>query len=108
MYSVELDYLKQIGCNTHGDLNYTTQNGIDYYIGSKDSTAIVCAAIKDIEFAHMLYKEDLREMSLTAKWKGIEQVELHTNFGMEIHSKYENCKTVGFDKIVKQPFEAGE
>ena len=98
-----LSYLKKIGANSQGDLNYTTENGVDFYIGLKDTTAIVVAIVES-EDNYMLYKEDMKEMSSSARTKGIKSVELHTNFGMELHSTHENPKSVGFDKIVKKSF----
>jgi len=40
-------------------------------------------------------------MSLTAKVKGINEVVLYTNYGIELHSKYEKPEDIGFDRIVK-------
>lgn len=98
-----LSYLKKLGANSQGDLNYSTDNGIDFYIGAKDTTAIVVAIVEN-ENNYMLYKEDLKEMSSSARTKGIKTVELHTNFGAELHSRNENPKSVGFDRIVKKSF----
>ena len=96
-----LEYLKSMGAKTSSDLNYSTKkSGIDYYVGRKGNKAIVVAFIGD-ESKYMIDKEDAREMAETANTKGIESVELYTNYGIELHSKNESPKTVGFDKIYK-------
>jgi dissimilatory sulfite reductase (desulfoviridin) alpha/beta subunit len=81
-------------------LPYCTDNGIEFFIDFNGKTAIVKAFIQD-ESIYFITKEELREMALTAKVYGISKVYLHTNYGLELHSKYESAKTVGFDKIVK-------
>lgn len=97
----QLEYLKSLGAKPNSDLNYSTEkNGINYYIGDKGGTAFVVAFIED-DNSYMIDKEDAREMSLTARTKGINKVELHTNYGIELHSTHENPKTIGFDKIKK-------
>lgn len=99
-YSNPLEYLKAMGAKVDSDLNYSTEkNGINYYIGFKGNKALVVAFIED-EDNYMIDKEDAREMSLSAKIKGIEIVELYTNYGIELHSK-EKTKDIGFDKIFK-------
>lgn len=85
---------------TTKSLPYCTENGINYYIDFLGKEAVVTANIED-ENVFVLTKEDLRNMSLTARIKGIETVVLHTNYGLELHSKYENAKTVGFNLIYK-------
>jgi hypothetical protein len=96
-----LEYLKAMGAKTNSDLNYSTKkSGIDYYVGRKGNKAIVVAFVED-ESKYMIDKEDAREMAETANTKGIESVELYTNYGIELHSKNESPKTVGFDKIYK-------
>lgn len=104
VYSNQTDpikYLNEIEAKPISKLNYfTEQNGIDFYIGTKGNKAIVVAFIDD-ESKYMIDKEDAREMSITAKSKGIDTIELHTNYGIELNSKTESPKTVGFDKIYK-------
>lgn len=96
-----LDYLKQMGATPYNDTHYTTKkNGIYYYAGEKNHKAIVVAFIQD-EDKYMLDKEDLREMSATAKTKNVDSIELYTNYGIELHGKHEKPQTVGFDKIFK-------
>ena len=43
-------------------------------------------------------------MSESAKEYGIKLVELHTNYGVELHSKYEKCYDFGIDVIKKMDF----
>lgn len=81
-------------------LNYCTKNGINFYIGENLNKAAAVAIIED-ENQYLLTKEDLREISTSAKVKGIDNVILYTNFGCEIHSKYEKPEIVGFDMIKK-------
>jgi hypothetical protein len=100
-----LKYLSLMGAKTYGDLNYSTsKNGIDYHIGRKKdkngkNKAIVVAFITD-ENNYMIEKEDAKEMSETAKEKGVDRVELYTNYGVEIRSS-QKPQFLGFDKIVK-------
>jgi hypothetical protein len=88
-----------------GTLNYVTNNGINFDIVHNGKTAIVIAKIED-EDNYMLDKSDLREMSESARTKGIDRVELHTNYGLELRSN-ENPKIVGFDSIKKKSFADG-
>jgi DNA-binding phage protein len=100
-----LKYLSLMGAKTYGDLNYSTsKNGIDYYIGRRkdkygDNKAIVVAFITD-ENNYMIDKEDAKEMSETAREKGVDKVELYTNYGVELRST-QKPQFLGFDKIVK-------
>ena len=108
-----LKYLSLMGAKTYGDLNYSTsKNGIDYYIGRKkdkngENKAIVVAFITD-ENNYMIDKEDAKEMSETAKEKGVDKVELYTNYGVELRSS-QKPQILGFDKIFKVMgnYEAG-
>lgn len=93
-------FLIDKGFKLHSELPYCTYNGIEYYIGTKDDTAAVVAAMHD-ESLYLIDKNDLREMSATARTKGINKVTLFTNYGLEIHSRHETAQTVGFNKIVK-------
>jgi len=95
-----LELLKENGYTPISDLNYAIDNGIEYYIGYKGDKAGVVALIID-EDNCMICKEDLRGMALTAKIKGIETIELFTNYGLELHSRYDKPEVVGFTKITK-------
>lgn len=95
-----LEYLYLSGFIPNSDLNFCTDSGIEYYIGYKGTEAAIVALIED-ENTYLLPKPELREMSWTAKVKGIDKVTLFTNYGVELHSKYEKPQTVGFDKIEK-------
>ena len=100
-----LKYLSLIGAKPHSDLNYSTEhNGINYYIGEKkdkygDNIAIVVAFIED-DNNYIIEREDAKEMSETAKRKGVDKVELYTNYGVEIHTT-QKPQILGFDKIHK-------
>lgn len=82
------------------DLNFCTESGVEYYIGNKGNEAAISAIIHNEKLC-VISKDELREMSLTAKTKGIDKVVLFTNYGVEIHSRYESAKSVGMDKITK-------
>jgi hypothetical protein len=95
-----INYIKKMGAKMHSNLNYSTEySGINYYIGQKGDKAIVVAFIDDDNY--FMSKEDAREMAITAKTKGIETVELYTDYGIELHSKNETPQSIGFDKIYK-------
>ncbi len=95
-----LEYLKAMGAEVKGDLNYSTEkNGINYFVGIKGHKALVVAFIEDDD-KYMIDKEDAREMAETARTKGIESVELYTNYGIELKST-EKTNDVGFDKVFK-------
>lgn len=100
-YKNPVEYLNSIGINVRKDeLNYTTsKNDINFYVGYKDKKAIVVAFIED-EDNYMIDKEDAREMVNSAKIKGIDTIELHTNYGIELRKK-EKPTSIGFDKIYK-------
>lgn len=99
-----INILKERGFKVLSDLNYCTDNGIEYFIGyDKFNTALVVALMHDEEL-YLITKEELREMSLTARTKGIEKVILITNYGVELHSKHEKAKDVGFDAIMKETY----
>jgi len=106
----EIEYIKEKGYEPFGTLNFSTsKNGIDYYIGTKGNKAIVVALDPD-EDNFMIEKQDAREMAHSAKLKGIKHVELHTNYGVELHSRHEKPKDIGFDKVEKvhvQEFSKG-
>jgi hypothetical protein len=104
-YANPNDYLIAMGAKPDFYLeNSTVKNGINYFIGYKDNKVIVVAFIED-ENNYMIDKEDARSMSSFAKSlgksKGADTVELYTNYGLELHSKHEDAKTLGFDKIYK-------
>ncbi len=95
-----LEILTDRGFKPVSDLNYCLANGIEYYVGqTKDSAAIV--ALMYCEDLYFIDKIDLRIMAETAKTYGINKVILYTNYGMEIHSKYEKPEIVGLNKIIK-------
>lgn len=95
-----IDILKDRGFKAFSNLNYCTENGIDYYIGCNKNTAAIVALIEDAN-NFLLEKSDLREMALTAKTKGVNTVYLYTNYGCEIHTKYEKPSIVGINRIIK-------
>lgn len=95
-----LEILKGNGFKPSSDLNYCTDNGIEYFIGWKNKEALIVAIIYD-ETVYMITKPELREMSQTARTYGIEKVTLLTNYGLELHSRHEKPETVGLNRIVK-------
>lgn len=95
-----LQILKDNGFTPISDLNYCSHNGVEYYIGHNENKAAIVALIHS-EDIYFINKNELREMSYTAKIAGIESVELFTNYGIELHSKYEKPSIVGFSKIHK-------
>jgi hypothetical protein len=104
-YANPIDFLIAMGAEP--DLSrdfYTQKNHIRYFIGYKDNKAIVVAFVED-DKNYMIDKEDARQMSSNAKYmgmtKGTEIIELNTNYGLELHSKHEDPRTIGFDKIYK-------
>jgi len=102
-YTNPLDYLKAMGAKVYSDLNFSTEDGIDYYVGQKGSKSIVVSFIvpDEEESKYLITKEDAREMANTAKIKGTETVEFYTDYGIELHSTLEKPKDIGFDKIYK-------
>lgn len=96
----ELEILKENGFQPFTDLSYCTINETEFYIGYKGNSAAIVALIQDDEH-YLLEKPDLKEMADTARIKGIDHVTLFTNYGCEIHSKYEGCEIVGFNLILK-------
>lgn len=82
-------------------LNYCTKNGIDFDVNFVENNNVEVVAWITNEENYLLTKEDLREMGLTARVKGVNKVWLRTNYGLEIKSVRENAKTVGFDAIFK-------
>jgi hypothetical protein len=97
------DPLSILNCNGYkplSELNYCTENGIEYFIGYKENKALVVAIIFN-EDIYFITKPELREMSLTAKIKGINDVTFLTNYGIELHSRFEKPETIGFNRIIK-------
>ena len=94
-----LDILNINGYSITSDLNYCTENGIDYYIGHNGNKAVV-VAIVETEDKFFITKQELLEMNITAKTYGIESVELFTDYGIELHSS-DTIEMVGFSKITK-------
>ena len=96
-----IDCLSNISLFTlSSKLNYCTESGVEYYIGQSSDKAVILAFIHD-ESIYFIDKNELREMALTAKVKGINHVTLYTNYGLELHSKYETPFTVGMNVIEK-------
>lgn len=95
-----LDILKGNGYKPNSDLNYCTDNGVEYFIGWKEDKALIVALIHD-ESIYFITKPELREMSLSARLAGIKKVTLLTNYGLELHSRLEKPETVGLNKIIK-------
>ena len=98
-----IEVLQDRGFKANSDLPYCTANGTEYYVGIneqvKNNAAIV--ALINNEEHYLLDKADLREMSETATTYGIKRVTLYTNYGIEIHSKFESANIVGLDRIIK-------
>ena len=80
-------------------LPYITDSGIEFYINFIENKAIVTAEIYN-ENVYFISKNELMEISNTAKIKGIEIVELRTNYGIEL-KKSEKPTSVGFNAIKK-------
>ena len=95
-----LEILKGNGYKASSDLNYCTENGVEYFIGWKKDRALIVALIHD-ETLYFITKAELREMSLTARTHGIKHITLLTNYGIELHSRLEKPETVGLNKIIK-------
>lgn len=95
-----LDILKGNGYKPATDLNYCTDNGVEYYIGWKEDKALIVAIIHN-EDIYLITKTELREMSETARTYGVSKVTLLTNYGLELHSRLEKPQIVGIDKIIK-------
>ena len=70
------------------ELNYCTDNGHEFYVSTNNNVAIInCIGYNDAEITgNPIQSSDVKEMIETAKTYGIEFVELHTNFGIDIHS----------------------
>ena len=97
----ELTILKSKGYKPNSDLNFCLANGCEYYLGySKDRAAII-ALMPENESIYFLDKVDLRTMAETAKVRGINEVTLYTNYGIELHSKHETPEVVGLTKVIK-------
>lgn len=99
-----IEILKDRGFKVYKDLPFVLSNGIEYYLGESNSRVGIVALIDEEEGGiYMLYKEDLREIAKQAKdysYK-IEEFILYTNYGLELHSKYESPEVVGLTQIVK-------
>lgn len=96
-----ISHLRSKGYFIPSDLPYCTEEGKEYYIGHKYNKAGIVAIMED-ESNYLLTKGELREMALTARTYGIEEVTLYTNYGLELHSRLETpLKTVGINRIKK-------
>ena len=97
-----IEILDDNGFYHRSDLPFlTTETGIEYYVGYNDFKEAAVVAIIQDEENYFITKQELREMSFTAKIMGIEKLHLLTNYGIELHSKHEKAKDVGFDQIHK-------
>jgi hypothetical protein len=83
------------------DLPYCLENGVEYYVGVNGKHAAISCLLDESLDVWSLDKNSIREMSLTAKTKGIETVAMYTNYGLDIHSKHETPKMVGIDRLIK-------
>ena len=95
-----IDILKDRGFKPFSDLNFCTESGVNYYVGYRDEVAAIVAIIED-ESIYMIDKQELRSMAKDAKIKGIEKTILYTNYGLELHSKYDKPESVGLSQIIK-------
>lgn len=96
-----IEILKDRGFKVYGDLPYCLANGAEYYVGERLTSKGVVSLMPEDESIYFLDKEDLRVMAETAKTYGINEVILYTNYGLELHSKYEKPETVGLTQIIK-------
>jgi len=97
----EIEILKDRGFNPITDLPFCLSNGAEYYIGYCNKIAGIVSLMPENESIYFLDKIDLLKMAETAMIKGVEQAYLYTNYGVEIHSKYENPQSVNMAKIIK-------
>lgn len=95
-----IQLLKTRGYDPNSDLNYCTDDGVEYFIGYNKNKAAISAIITD-ESKYLITKDELKEMALSARIKGIDHVTLFTNYGVEIHSTLEKIKDFGVDKLIK-------
>ena len=96
-----LDILKDRGFQPISDLNYCLAQGTEYFIGYKGKIAAIVSLMPEDESLYFIDKIDLKIMAETAKVKGIDTVILYTNYGVEIHSRFEDADIVGLSKIIK-------
>ena len=66
--------------------DYITETGIAFKIGWDGKTANLFCTTSDNEGCYLITKKDLEEMVSTSRIKGIENVNLYTNMGVELHS----------------------
>lgn len=97
----ELEILQDRGFNPVSDLNYCLSNGIEYFVGYNEKRGAIVALIPPDESIFFIDKQSLREMAETAKIKGIKELYLYTNYGIELSSKFEKPECVGFTVIKK-------
>lgn len=95
-----IEFLKAHGYAVNTDLNYCTNDGINFYVGQANGQSAVVAFIED-ENVYIIDKPCLREMSAAAKTAGITYTTLYTNYGLELHSQHEQPKDVGFNVIAR-------
>lgn len=95
-----LDILIDRGFTPVCDLNYCLANGTEFYVGIHQKSAAIVALMHN-KYLYFIDKEGLKIMAETAKTYGIEKVFLYTNYGIELHSKYEKPELIGLNKIIK-------
>jgi hypothetical protein len=78
-------------------VDFVTDNGINFKILWEGHKAKVFCNTED-NSEWFVSKEDLEQMSFSAKIKGVTHVTLFTDMGLELHST-ERKKDVGFDRI---------
>ncbi len=83
------------------DLNYCLAQGTEYFVGYKGKSAAIVSLMPDDESIYFIDKPGLKVMTETAKVMGIDSVILYTNYGVEIHSKYEDAQSVGLSRFIK-------
>jgi hypothetical protein len=78
-------------------VDFVTDNGINFKILWEGHKAKVFCKVED-NSEWFVSKEDLKQMSFSAKIKGVTHVTLFTDMGLELHST-ERKKDIGFDRI---------
>jgi len=96
-----LEILIDRGFKPVSDLNYCLAQGTEYFIGHANKKAAIVSLMPEDESIYFIDKDGLRIMAETAKTYGIKDVFLYTNYGVELHSKYELPDIVGINKIIK-------
>jgi hypothetical protein len=102
-----IDFLKDKGFTPVSDLPFCTESGAVYFAADNKNKSAIVAIIED-ESLYLLTKEELRMMADSVKYKGVDEVILYTNYGLELHGKYESPKTVGMTEIYKMDSEGND